>query len=115
MQPMQPRDWIRSGDTGTSSETIWSVMTGFPVARYGWPYDPADFGRCWRLLNRFPEWKDRLHEVAEAFPNTPWGPLIREWKALSDLYCGEVLLQTGRAPRTYELMQKLRREGGERI
>jgi len=86
---MNPIDWIVSGDTGRSSETIWSVMVGAKINKEHWyrfdiPYDKSDFGRCYRLLKLFPEWKTRLHEVSKMFPK--WGPMVREWNKLEEMY-----------------------------
>jgi hypothetical protein len=78
--------WLMGGDTGISSETILAVMVGAPFHGAGVPHDADDFGRCHRLLQRFPEWRARLGEVAERYPI--WGPLVREWDALTDLYGG---------------------------
>lgn len=106
-----PLKWILGNDTGISSKTIWAVMMretdvdvpfGFDV-----PHDPSDFGRCYRLLNLFPEWKSRLNEMATAFP--AWGPMVREWDKMTALY--EKELPTGKAPELYELMHRLREEG----
>jgi len=100
--------WLRSGDTGISSETIWSVMMGEPPPRYGGsiPYDPADFGRCHRLLTLFPEWRARLPEVEAHDPM--WGPLVREWDALTALYLEE--LPTGEGRKLWARMQELEDE-----
>lgn len=97
-----------SGDTGTSSKTIAHVMLGVRAPRYGpdVPYDPGDFGRCYRLLKLFPLWELRLPEVAEAYP--AWSGLVREWSRLSALY--EEELPSGKAPRLYARMQELRKE-----
>lgn len=54
-QPAQtPDEWIAGRDTGRSSATIWSVMTGKPTHYSGFdaPYDPADFGRCFEDWQR---------------------------------------------------------------
>jgi hypothetical protein len=81
--------WIESDDTGTSSETIWSVMTGrmFLPGR-GWrgrtPSDGDDFGRCYRLIAKIPAWRKRLPEVAKAHPY--WATIIRDWDRLGALY-----------------------------
>lgn len=45
---MTPIDWLLGGDTGVSSKTILSVMTGSEMARPGAPLDGDDFGRCMR-------------------------------------------------------------------
>lgn len=44
-------EWYSSADTGTSSETIMSVMEGIPVKARCHPWDPADLGRCIRLCS----------------------------------------------------------------
>jgi hypothetical protein len=97
--------WIRNGDTGTSSETIWSVLSGHPVKSYGIPYDPADFGRCYRLLTVMPEWRGRLHLVAAKFPK--WEPLVAAWDELTALYEAEVPNHKGVAPKLYARIQEL--------
>jgi hypothetical protein len=103
--------WILGPDTGISSKTIWAVMMGAIEAGrpfgYDIPHDPDDFGRCYRLLEKFPEWKPRLKEVAEKFPE--WGPMVREWDKMTALY--EEELPTGEAPKLYSLMKKLEDEG----
>lgn len=107
--PITPRDWIIGRDTGLSSMTIWEFMTGLPVWElHRWsglhtPRDPSDFGRCYRLLQHFPEWRSRLPEMAEAKPE--WAPLVAAWDELVALY--EEELPSGRAPKLYERMQEL--------
>ena len=51
------------------------------------PYDAGDLGRCLRLLDKLPEWRARLDEVAEAFPQ--WRPLVEHWSELESLYADE--------------------------
>ena len=77
-------EWYRGTDTGISSETIMEVMTGIPVRSHSPPWDAGDFGRCYRLLDKFPDWKDRLNEVAERFPE--WKPLVDNWASLESMY-----------------------------
>jgi hypothetical protein len=101
-----PEEWYASGDTGTSSETIWHVMTGFPVQRHGYPLDPSDFGRCYRLLERFPEWRARMPEVAARFPKM-WSLLVINWDRLTALYEEEIKRPDGSAPRLYRLLRDL--------
>lgn len=97
--------WLAGGDTGTSSKTIWSVMTGQDVDRHGIPHDPADFGRCHRLLELFPKWRERLPTVAAIFPE--WAPLVEHWDELTALYVEELAEGTGYARRTYDRMKEL--------
>ncbi len=105
---MTPLEWLMGGDTGISSQTILSVMTGTPMTgNFGpsVPYDPSDFGRCYRLLGHFPEWKNRLHEVAEKYPR--WKPLVDSWDELTVLYEEEIKNKNGRAPKLYARMCEL--------
>lgn len=83
--PQQWREqmWLANGETGISSKTIYAVLTGtdedtvFNTSPSWWrhdvPHDPSDFRRCYLLLRFIPEWKPRLHEVAERFPK--WKPI----------------------------------------
>lgn len=82
---MTPIDWMMSGDTGISSETILSVLTGNRAPQWtDTPRDPADFGRCYRLLANFPGWRERMPEVAAKYPK--WGPMAAAWDELTRLY-----------------------------
>lgn len=77
--------WLVSGDTGTSSQTIYSVMRGLPPPEWhGFPHDADDFGRCYRLLKRFPDWRPRLPEVAAR--HFEWQPFVEAWNDLTALY-----------------------------
>jgi hypothetical protein len=120
---MTPIEWLLSGDTGVSSKAICAVMTG-SAKRDGFdpdtPHDPDDFGRCYRLLKCFPEWRERLPEVAAKHPK--WGPMVAVWDELTALYeqcCEPDGRYTRRsydankevAGRLYERMRKLNDEG----
>jgi len=92
---MKPEQWIVNGEVGTSSKTIWAVMTGAVMKDspnawrdYDVPHDPDDLQRCVKLVFLVPEFKPRLPEVAEMFPK--WKPLIREWDRLEKM-CWEWL------------------------
>lgn len=81
--------WLLSDDTGLSSQTIWSVLSGveFPDnTKYlpSVPYDCGDFGRCYRLLKLFPEWRSRLQEVSAKYHE--WTKLVECWCELEALY-----------------------------
>ena len=84
---MTPIEWLLGDDTGTSSQTILAVMTGSKIECVDVPLDRADFGRCHRLLVHFPEWRARLPEVANRYPE--WAPLVRDWDALTALYLAQ--------------------------
>lgn len=99
-----PEEWATSWDTGTSSMTIWKVMMGKPLAQgTATPQDPADFGRCYRLLEAFPQWRARMGEMLRV---AGWASLVTAWPTLEALY--EKELPTGHAPKLYEEMKRLR-------
>lgn len=84
-------EWAMKKDTGTSSETIWWVLSGLkaiPGCRYlgNPPLDSEDFGRCHTLLKMAPEWRPRLGEVAKRFK--AWEPVVEAWDRLESLYDG---------------------------
>lgn len=80
-------EWLISDDTGVSSLTIFTVLSGRNVLG-GWspsaPRDAWDFGRCHRLLQRFPKWRARLDEVGVLHPE--WAPLVGDWTRLTALF-----------------------------
>jgi hypothetical protein len=85
-----PLEWLlKSNDTGQSSKTILAAITGVEITpqacngSYDIPYDPSDFGRCYRLVKLF-NWKDQLYKVGEVFPK--WQPYIKIWDNLEYLY-----------------------------
>jgi len=101
-------DWLMSGDTGVSSQAIFSVLEGrMPHnTTHNWPYDPSDFGRCLRMLERIPEFRPRLKEVSIAMP--AWKPMIDAWDQIESFYKSEVEAsgRWGSAPQTYELIKQ---------
>lgn len=103
--PRAPWQWAAGRDTGTSSLTIYGALTGTPSPhdRSDVPHDSADFGRCYRLLKLFPEWRNRLGEVAKK--HSKWRGLADAWGELETLY--EVELQTGKANGLYERIKEL--------
>lgn len=98
-----PMKWIDGPDAGISSKTIWSVMMDRRVDRLGIPWDPADFGRCHRLLEAFPAWRTRLPELAARWP--AWRPLVENWDRMTALYVRDE--PTGKSAELYALMQRL--------
>lgn len=103
---MTPLEWLMSGDTGISSKTILSAMTGTKMTgEFGpdIPRDGGDFGRCYRLLKLFPEWRENLQTVADVYPK--WGPLVREWSNLEKAY--EADLADKKGNRCYKMLRSL--------
>jgi len=111
-QNAKEREWLDSGDTGVSSEAIFLTMTArrgkYSTQRHehdNWPKDVSDFGRCFRLLERFPEWRSKLSDVYSYFPG--WKPLILAWPELEALYREELGNPKGVAPKLYERIKDL--------
>ena len=103
--------WITSSDTGISSKVIWEVLTGLRLYDLSWrdvPHDPADFGRCYRLLKVMPAWRERLSEVADQHP--AWGLFVREWDRLTVMYEEACSRRDGMASEMYGLMRQLEEE-----
>ncbi len=73
---------------GLSSREIESHMLGLkksiPYLKHWTPVDASDFGRCVKLLNSHPEWKERLGEMT-AYGYT-WIKLVNNWVNLEIQY-----------------------------
>lgn len=79
--------WLAGDDTGSSSKAIWCHMTGINLRETSTPADDSDFGRCFRLLALFPEWRPRIAEMRVV--SGPWARLaVAEWDTLSTLHAG---------------------------
>lgn len=77
-------EWLSSEDTGISSKTMFSAITGIPVGCCDIPYDIADVGRCVRMLRILPDLRSQLSKVIEL--HKEWMPFIDCWKALERYY-----------------------------
>lgn len=83
--PVVALNWFFSPDKGASSLTIFAHMLGMgPLHGSHCPHDAEDFGRCVRLLEQVPSWRDRLHEMAYVSPR--WAALVSVWPELATLH-----------------------------
>lgn len=103
-------DWLFGRETGRSSCAVWRHMLYIPQPDGGWaeyPHDPADLGRCVRLLDCFPTWRSRMFEMAEY--GAAWAALATHWSELEALYAEETGGKGDRwsAPRCYARMREL--------
>jgi hypothetical protein len=116
---MDPRiaEWLASWDTGTSSKSImlWlSSKTADKTWGASTPSDCADLARCLRLLERIPEWKQRMGEMAET--GGEWPTYAKRWAEIEASFLAEVGKLPARddrdwkAPKTYELMKRVQAE-----
>ena len=101
--------WIVGEDTGLSSISIWAHMMGVePEDGFTSPSDPSDLGRCLRLLRSFPEWDQRISEMADC--GHGWRAIAPHWRELEQLMADEVGIDWSKgnaAPRTWARMRAL--------
>jgi hypothetical protein len=100
--------WLVSGERGSSSEHIFSVLLGVPLVGRGFPADPADFGRCRKLAEQVPEVAENLQKMTSA--SAQWQRLIGSWSSLCALMDSEIphwREGIGSAPKTYRAIQDL--------
>lgn len=107
--------WLASDDTGLSSRFMARQLA--PVADVGtvpderpwfdedehYPRDPADFGRCVRLLDAVPELRPYIDVMAGY--SKQWAAIVGAWDELEALYREEY--PSGKAPRLYARMEQL--------
>lgn len=81
--------WLKGLDVGSSSATIFSVFCdrywtneAQKIGNGSVPMDSDDFGRCKRLLDKFPEWKSNLKLVALAYPK--WTKIVERWDEIEN-------------------------------
>lgn len=84
----QDIDWFINGRTGISSKAIWCWMNRVPLedawTNWNHPSDPDDFSRCYLLLQRNPDWRARISEMA--FVSKEWGALAERWDELERMF-----------------------------
>ena len=104
--------WVVSDDTGSSSKAIFKHMMNLPGAKYDYPSDPSDLGRCLRLLDLIPEWKSRIHEMAQYSPG--WAGQVAVWDDLAAIMADEVGIDWSKgrsALATYKAMKLAQADG----
>ncbi|NTF18131.1 hypothetical protein G6L37_06910 [Agrobacterium rubi] len=102
--------WIVSGDVGQSSKTVWATMLGITLedSEINHPHDPADIGRCLRLLSIMPEWQPRISELASLSPT--WKALAERWadiRSSMETEAGIAWEKAKSAPATYDFMRSI--------
>lgn len=103
--------WFSGRDTGSSSKAIACHMAGGTCDGSS-PSDPADLGRCLRLLEIFPEWKPRIKEMMGY--GGEWLGLAPHWDELEKSMADEVGIDWSKGQKaglTYKLMRKYIDEG----
>jgi hypothetical protein len=103
--------WLAGGHRGTSSNAIFTHITGIDATGFGGfdhPHDPADFKRCRLLLEQVPELAPRLQEMKSVSP--AWARLVDAWEticATMDTECPDWRGAASRsAPQTYSIIKQ---------
>lgn len=105
------QQWIQGWDKGRSSKAIFGYMEGLHPAIFGiyHPLDPADLGRCIRLIDMV-GYRPRLKELKALSPT--WCAMIDNWDKLEKLYYLGLSRESGNAPECYDLMLEIRQQTG---
>lgn len=104
--------WARNGEFGNSSKAIWGRLSGRGATSAAHPHDLGDLRRCALLLERVPEWKARMHEMAAVSP--VWARLGARWDELHAILVDEMgpNLDSWPAPKAAGLLKELVDEDG---
>ena len=82
--------WLAHGDRGTSSETIFTVLTGLELLdedEMFHPIDGGDFRRCCLLLDSCPELATRFDAMRSVSPE--WNALVCAWYSIFSVMADE--------------------------
>lgn len=105
--------WLAGNDTGTSSKCVAFTYLGVPCSRPDWPSDPADLGRCLRLMRAVPEIREGFVErMAKLGP--VWREMALVWPEIEASMLAEVGMDWEKgynARKTYDLMKKVQGRG----
>jgi len=109
-------DWLFSDDTGVSSKTMAAVALGIrpsTLRNYGAgaPHDPADFGRCYRLVLTVPEILNAFPAIGMRVP--VFAGILKNWDELCALY--ERDAPSGRSDDLYWRIKELRGDCAQRV
>lgn len=75
--------WLATGERGTSSETIFTVLTGLQLLdddEMSHPLDGCDFRRCCLLFDSCPELAARFDNMRPVAPE--WNALVSAWYSI---------------------------------
>lgn len=82
--------WLEFGERGSSSEAIFSRITGITLdgeVNTDHPLDGDDFRRCRLLLEAVPEFQAKLTLMKDV--STQWHSLVNSWQELCDVMDAE--------------------------
>jgi len=76
--------WLASDDTGMSSLFMASTLNGGTGAQLAVPLDADDFGRCVRMLDAVPSFRERIGRLRSEGP--VWERLVDRWNEIEAAY-----------------------------
>ncbi|RQS39746.1 hypothetical protein [Burkholderia sp. Bp8990] len=101
-------NWFVGDDTGISSTTMAAIALGATnssgLSSFDAPYDPADFGRCYRLVTAVPEIREFFPRIGKKVP--AFRGILREWDDLVKLFKRDQ--KSGRSDELYQRIKQLR-------
>lgn len=100
-------NWLINGDTGISSKTMAAIALGATKSdkhSVDAPYDEADFGRCYRLVQKVPEIREHFPRIGKKVKI--FAGILREWDVLVRIY--ERDKPKGESRELHELIRGLR-------
>lgn len=106
--------WLACGHRGSSSNALVAFLADMPEVadrfdRQAYPHDPADLGRCRRLLDEVPSLQAPFRERAGSI-SPIWARLVAAWDELCatmDTEAPEWREGRGRATETFARMKAL--------
>lgn len=100
--------WYASDDVGSSSKWLASMLFCVKTEAVEYPYDPADFGRCIRMLRNVRDAEDIFKELSgkiKADGGAVWSAYIDNWNELCALWDEES--PNKKCPKLYKRMLEL--------
>jgi hypothetical protein len=98
--------WLSGDDTGLSSKSLSREFLGLPHDNgISHPHDPADIGRCFRLIEKCPSVRNAVNTLGGKC--RIWRNLAERWDEIYRSMGNEVGIhweKASSAPKTYELM-----------
>jgi len=97
-------NWMRKGDSGVSSETMALIAMGATSGDFDAPFDPSDFGRCYRLVKANPVIKESFLNISALVPQ--FTSILLNWDKCCQIY--ERDFPTGRSDELFKMISKWR-------
>lgn len=98
--------WIFGDDTGNSSMSLVASFLGVRQELVDAPFDPADLGRCLRLIRLVPGIRKHVDVLAERDEN--WSRLAPHWDKLAAMMEDEVGLDWEKAKKAHATYYAMR-------